>query len=102
MAKYPYIVKYNGELYEAGQEVPDEIVEETAVEETLPPYYDKDIVLETQPEANEETEKEYTKSEIQLMKTADLQSLAASVGIGGAEEMTGGTLKKLLIEHFGL
>lgn len=100
--KYGHIVKLNGVYYQAGEDVPDNDFEETAVEETLPPYSDEDIVLETQPEANEETEKQYTKSEIQLMKTADLQSLAASVGIDGAEEMTGGTLKKMLIEHFGL
>lgn len=98
--KYDHMVKLNGVYYPTGAEVPNKA--DRAVEEILPPYSDKEIVLETQPDANEGTEKRYTKSEIQLMKTADLQRLAASVGIDGAEEMTGGTLKKLLIEHFGL
>lgn len=100
--KYNHMVKVNGRYYRAGEEVVDDNTKKTAVEETLPPYSDEDIVLETQTDTNNETEKQYTKSEIQLMKTADLQSLAASVGIDGAEEMTGSTLKKLLTEHFGL
>lgn len=97
---YDHMVKLNGVYYPTGAEVPEKA--DRAVEETLPPYSDNDIMLETQPDANEEREKQYTKSEIQLMKTADLQKLAESVGIDGAEEMTGGTLKKLLIEKFGL
>lgn len=46
--------------------------------------------------------KQYTKSEIQRMSTADLQNLAASEGIENAFETSGNELKKILVEHFGL
>lgn len=96
--KYGHIVKMNGVYYQAGEDVPDNNLKETAVEETLPPYSDEDIVLETK----ENTPRQYSKTDINTMKTAELQSLAASVGVDGAEEMTGGELKKRLIEHYGL
>lgn len=95
--KYDHMVKVNSRYYQAGENVPDNI-EETAVEETLPPYSDEDIVLETK----ENVPRQYSKTDINTMKTADLQNLAASVGIDGADEMTGGELKKLLIEYYGL
>lgn len=47
-------------------------------------------------------EKQYTKTDINRMSTAELQSLAAEVGIENAFDTSGGELKKLLIEHFGL
>lgn len=96
--KYGHIVKLNGVYYQAGEDVPGNAFEETAVEEALPPYSDEDIVLESK----EDTPKQYSKTDINTMKTADLQNLAASVEIDGAEEMTGGELKKLLIEYYGL
>lgn len=43
-------------------------------------------------------EKRYTKSEINRMSTADLQSLAIEKGIDGAYDMTGAELKTLLID----
>lgn len=48
------------------------------------------------------TEKQYTKSEINRMSTADLQNLAAAEGIEDAYEKSGNELKKILAEHFGL
>lgn len=96
--KYDHMVKLNGVYYPAGEDVPDNTFEETAVEETLPPYSDEDIVLETK----EDTPRQYSKTDINTMKIADLQNLAESVGIEGAEDMTGGELKKRLIEHYGL
>lgn len=45
---------------------------------------------------------QYTKTDINRMTTAELQSLAAEVGIENAFDTSGGELKKLLIEHFGL
>lgn len=94
MAKYPYIVKYNGKWYEAGEDVPD--TEDAAVDESLLTFSDDDIPLETQEEKN------YTKSEINRMSTADLQNLAAAEGIEDAYEKSGNELKKILVEHFGL
>lgn len=99
--KYDHMVKVNGEYYPSGVDVPD-ANKEKAVEETLPPYSDKEIAFETQHDTDAEEAKQYSKTDINTMKTADLQSLATSVGIDGAEEMTGAELKKLLIEHYGL
>ena len=50
----------------------------------------------------EVTEVQYTKTEINRMLTAELKGLAQSVGISEAETLTGGELKKRLIEHYGL
>ena len=47
-------------------------------------------------------EQKYTKTDINRMSTADLQTLAKSQGIGGAELWSGSELKKLLIEKFNL
>ena len=47
-------------------------------------------------------QKQYTKTDITRMSTAELQELAAEVGIENAFDTSGGELKKLLIEHFGL
>lgn len=47
-------------------------------------------------------QKQYTKTDINRMTTAELQTLAAEVGIENAFDTNGGELKKLLIEHFGL
>lgn len=46
--------------------------------------------------------KDLTKTAINRMSTADLQELAKTQGIGGAELLSGAELKKLLIEKFGL
>lgn len=44
----------------------------------------------------------YTKTEINRMPTAELQSLAAQNGIENAAEMSGVDLKAILIEKLGL
>lgn len=64
-------------------------------EEPLP-FTDNDIEFEEQPRAT------YTKTDINTMKTADLQNLAFENGFENAYEMTGAELKKALIERFGL
>lgn len=46
--------------------------------------------------------RKYTKTDINKMSTAQLQSLAAESGIEDAEQKNGGELKKLLIEKFSL
>lgn len=50
----------------------------------------------------EKTQTTYTKTEINTMKTADLQNLAFENDFENAYEMTGAELKKALIEHFRL
>lgn len=50
----------------------------------------------------EVAEVSYTKTEINRMTTAELRETAKGEGIADAEELTGGELKKLLIEHYGL
>ena len=78
--KYPYIVGKNGVWYPAGTEVPED-------------------------NPNTKTENgqnQYTKTEINRMSTAELQTLALENGVDGSDEMTGAELKKILIEHFGL
>lgn len=78
--QYPYIVNKNGIWYPAGAEVPEEI----------------------EPQKKDPEQKQYTKTDINRMSTAELQALAAEVGIENASETSGGELKKLLIEYFGL
>ena len=78
--KYPYIVGKNGVWYPAGTEVPED-----------------------NPNTKTENEQnQYTKTEINRMSTAELQTLALENGIDGSDEMTGAELKKVLIEKFGL
>lgn len=84
---YPYEVKYNGEYYEAGEEVPiqqEQKPEELPIEE----------VREEKPN--------YTKTNINMMNKAALVQLAGAAGILGAEDKSGVELKELLIKHFGL
>lgn len=45
---------------------------------------------------------QYNKTDINRMSTSELKDLATANGISGAEEMTGGELKKILIKHFNL
>ena len=44
----------------------------------------------------------YTKTEINRMPLDDLKALATEKGVDGADDMTGGELKKLLIDMFNL
>lgn len=77
-------VKVNGKWYRAGEEIS--------------PAEPK----KNDPEQKKAEQPQYTKTEINRMSTAELQSLAAEVGIENAFDKSGGELKKLLIEHFGL
>lgn len=94
--KYDHMVKANGKYYAAGEDVPDI---DMAEDENPLPFSDDDITLETQTETEE---KAYTKTEINTMKTAELQQLATSVGIEDAYAKSGSELKGILAEHFGL
>lgn len=72
---YEYKVKHNGKWYLPGEEVPEDI---------------------------EKPEQEYTKTDINRMRTADLQKLAGEKGIQNADSFSGEDLKKMLIELMSL
>ena len=102
--KYPYIVNKDGVWYPAGAEVPegtDFIVDNKVIGKV-----DGDVIEVTDKEVIEETlkdmEKTYTKTEINRMPLDELRELATNSGVVGANDMTGGELKKLLIEMFNL
>ena len=71
-------MKMNGKWYKAGEEI---------------------SLAKPQEEAKQN---QYTKTEINRMSTAELQTLALENGVDGSDEMTGAELKKVLIEKFGL
>lgn len=71
-----YTVKFNGKWYKVGEEIEEA--------QTVSSSFN------------------YTKTDINRMSTADLQTLAKEQGIGGAELLSGAELKKLLIERFNL
>ena len=50
----------------------------------------------------EKVKVEYTKTQINRMSASELKNLAVEIGIKDSENLTGGVLKKLLIEHFKL
>lgn len=58
--------------------------------------------LQKRPLIKKVESKQYTKTEINRMSTAELQNLAAAEGIENAFETSGNELKKILAEHFGL
>ena len=82
---YPYIVNKNGVWYPSGANVP---------EDTSP--------ITTDNLTEKLVHNGRTKTEINRMSTAELQEMALENGIGGADEMKGAELKKVLIEKFGL
>ena len=104
--KFDHRVKFKGVLYEIGQDVPME--EKKAVEKanTKPQEVAKEEVADDFSQymnAPEETKEfAYTKTEINRMSTSELKRLSTQYDIDGAENMTGGELKKVLIEKFGL
>ena len=71
-------MKMNGKWYKAGEEI---------------------SLAKPQEEVKQN---QYTKTEINRMSTAELQTLALENGIDGSNEMTGAELKKVLIDKFGL
>ena len=71
-------MKMNGKWYKAGEEI---------------------SLAKPQEEVKQN---QYTKTEINRMSTAELQTLALENDVDGADEMTGAELKKVLIEKFGL
>ena len=88
--KYSHTVKYNGRYYRPGEDVPEETMQTAGAEDIGSPR----IPVEKEVEDG----KRYTKTEINQMKTAELQELAAENGVKQAHDMTGSELKSLLIE----
>ena len=82
-----HTMKINGVAYRAGEDIPSPDEKPVAVNETVNEVVD---------------EKHYSKSDIMTMKAADLRTLAGENGIERPDEYTGGELKKMLIERFGL
>lgn len=65
--------------------------------------YANNNVPDTPGNAEKEPEaKQYTKTEIKRMSTAELQNLAATVGVENAFDRSGGELKEILIQKFNL
>lgn len=71
--KFDHIVKYNGEYYEAGQEVPMEESPAFSDEEEMP-FSDEDIGFENAPHR-------YTEDELSGMTVKDIRRLAEDMGI---------------------
>lgn len=61
-----------------------------------------DVQVESKEDKIVEKQPQYTKTDINRMSTAELKEVATNNGIENAEEMTGGDLKKVLIDKFGL
>ena len=78
-----HTMKINGVAYRAGEDIPSPDEKPVIVNERV-------------------DEKHYSKSDIMTMKAADLRTLAGENGIERPDEYTGGELKKMLIERFGL
>lgn len=74
-------IKHDGAWYKVGEEIPENRAPVSS-DFMNPPIY--------------------TKTEINRMSTADLQTLAMEQGIDNAFGITGAELKKLLIEKLGL
>lgn len=91
-------VKFNGILYEIGQDVP---MEDKKAENKV--NIKPQEVLETKVEEVKEVVAEmptYSKTEINRMSTADLKKLAKENGLN--ESMSGSEIKKELIKKFEL
>lgn len=76
--KFDHKVKYNGKWYMPNEEIA-EINTVSAISDNV---------------------KEYTKTDIYKMNTAELRKLGFERGIDNAEQLTGTELKKLLLANF--
>lgn len=108
---HPY--KVGDEFPRLGLKVSDKRLEELAsnknkqgkplIEKVEEPKQDDFSQHMNAPEIKEEsTEVKYTKTEINRMSTAKLKEVAKLNGVEDADDMTGGELKKVLIDKFGL
>lgn len=112
MAKYPYIVNKNGVWYASGSEVPEDSktgnnkkTEESnkndfSIDGKAVGKVKEDVIEITNEEVIKENQ--FTKTEINRMSTAELKEVAKLNGVKDADDMTGGELKKVLIDKFEL
>lgn len=106
--KYPYIVNKNGIWYPTGAEVPEGANSNNKKTKETDFSVDGKVIGEIKDDVIEITDKEvikenqFTKTEINRMSTAELKEVAKLNGVEDAENMTGGELKKVLIDKFGL
>lgn len=99
--KFDHLVKHNGVYYKPGEDVPVEgntpsaeaLAVETKTEEV------SEVKVEAETKTDVAPEKEYTKTEINRMSTAELRKLASKVGIENVDEYVGSELKTMLIER---
>ena len=108
---HPY--KVGDEFPRLGLKVSDKRLEELAsnknkqgkplIKKVEEPKQDDFSQHKNAPEIKEESaEVKYTKTEINRMSTAKLKEVAKLNGVEDADDMTGGELKKVLIDKFGL
>ena len=99
--KFNHRVKFNGILYEVGQDVPIEEVKAENKANIKPQEVVEPKVEETECGLPFVTVgAKYTKTEINRMSTSDLKELAKEQGID--DELSGADIKKALIKKFGL
>lgn len=89
--KYNHMVNYNGQYYPAGTEVP--VDDQAGAAQDIPFANEQEMA---------DGQVAYTRTSISRMSTAELQQLAANVGIENALEKSGNELKKELVAYFNL
>lgn len=82
-------------------------VKQRAVKKTAPVFTEQKQEdfsqnMNVQEITKESAEVKYTKTEINRMSTAELKEVAKLNGVEDADDMTGGELKKVLIDKFNL
>lgn len=75
-------------------------VKETVIEEKIVEEVKEEVKVEEPIPVKPSTH--YTKTDINRMSTAELKTFARKEGIKKYNDLNGGELKKVLIEHFGL
>lgn len=93
-------VKVNGVWYRAGEEIALALKNNFSVDGKVVGKVKEDVIEITDEEVIKENQ--FTKTEINRMSTAELKEVAKLNGVKNADDMTGGELKKVLIEKFEL
>ena len=103
---FKHLVKHNGKYYPAGTDVPvggkpvEDKKSDFTVDRKVVGKVKEDVIEITDEEVIKENQ--FTKTEINRMSTAELKEVAKLNGVEDADDMTGGELKKVLIDKFGL
>ena len=93
-------VKVNGVWYRAGEEIAPALKNDFSIDGKAVGKVKEDVIEITDEEVIKENQ--FTKTEINRMSTAELKEVAKLNGVEDADDMTGGELKKVLIDKFGL